>query len=67
MPVPVVALKVDEPVVVPQTKPLDVTLAPPSDVIVPPLVALDPVIDAAAEVDETVGSMAIVVKFVSVP
>jgi hypothetical protein len=35
--------------------------------MVPPLVALDPVIDAAASVAETVGSTAMVVKLVSVP
>jgi len=51
VPVPLVALKVDEPVVVPQTTPLDVTVAPPSTVIVPPLVAVDSVIDVTVTVD----------------
>ena len=40
---------------------------PPFELMVPPLVALDPVIVAAAEVAEIVGSTAIVVKLVSVP
>ena len=39
VPVPVVTLNVEDPALVPQTKPLAVILAPPSDVISPPLIA----------------------------
>jgi hypothetical protein len=46
---------VDEPDVVPQTKPLDVTADPPSAVIVPPLIAELPVIEDGSVVDEIVG------------
>jgi hypothetical protein len=44
-----------------------VTVEPPFELIVPPLVALDPVMEAGTAVAETVGSTAIVVKLVSVP
>jgi hypothetical protein len=62
VPVPVVTLKVDEPELVPQTSPREVTVVPPSKVIVPPLVAVEDVIDVADAVAETVG----VVKVVNV-
>jgi hypothetical protein len=38
---------------VPQTKPLEVTAAPPSDVIFPPAVAVVAVISVAAVVSKT--------------
>lgn len=66
VPVPLVTLYVEAPEVVPQTKPLDVTVAPPSTVIVPPLVAVDPVIDVTVAVDEIVG-VVIVVNVTSGP
>ncbi len=53
--------------VVDHTIPLTVIVAPPFELMVPPLVALDPVMDVATAVAETVGSTAIVVKLVSVP
>ena len=62
MPVPEDTLNVVAPDEVPQTKPLDVTVAPPSDEIVPPPVAEVPVIDVTVAVAETVG----VVKVVNV-
>jgi hypothetical protein len=60
VPVPDVTLYVDEPVFVPQTIPLEVTLAPPSTVIVPPLVAVVPVIDVTVAVAENVGVVTVV-------
>ena len=53
IPDPVVALNVDEPGLVPQTTPLEVTGSPPSDVTVPPLVAVVPVIAVTAVVTKT--------------
>ena len=53
MPVPEDTLNVVAPDVVPQTKPLDVTVAPPSDEIVPPPVAEVPVIDVTVAVADT--------------
>ena len=50
VPVPVVALNVVEPGLVPQTKPLEVTGSPPSEVTVPPDVAVVPVIAVTAVV-----------------
>ncbi len=61
-----VTLNVDEPVDIPYTKPLAVTAAPPSDVIVPPLVAVAEVIDVAEAVAEIVGVFK-VVKLVCAP
>ena len=67
MPVPEVTLNVDDNELVPQTKPLDVTAAPPSDVIVPPIVAVEDVMDVADAVAEIVGAMANVVKLLCGP
>jgi hypothetical protein len=53
IPVPVVALNVVEPGLVPQTKPLEVTGSPPSEVIVPPDAAVVPVIAVTAVVTKT--------------
>ena len=50
IPAPVVELYVDEPGLVPQTTPLEVTGAPPSEVTVPPVVAVVPVMAEAAVV-----------------
>ena len=61
-----ITLNVDEPVVIPYTKPLEVTAAPPSDVIVPPLVAVDDVIDVAEAVADIVAVFK-VVKLVCAP
>ena len=62
MPVPEVTLNVDDNELVPYTTPRDVTLAPPSAVMVPPPVAEVPVIDVTVAVAETIG----VVKVVNV-
>ena len=53
IPDPEVALYVDEPELVPQTTPLEVTGSPPSEVIVPPDVAAVPVIADIAVVTKT--------------
>ena len=66
VPVPEVTLNVDDSVVVPYTIPLEVTAAPPSVVIVPPLVAVDEVIDVADAVAVMVGVFK-VVKLVCAP
>ena len=66
VPVPEVALNVDDNELVPYTTPRDVTLAPPSDVMVPPLVAVEDVIDIADAVAEIVGIFK-VVKLVCAP
>ena len=67
VPVPVVTLNVAAPALVPYTTPRAVTAAPPSDVIVPPTLALEDVINVADAVAEIVGDMANVVKFLSGP
>jgi hypothetical protein len=53
IPAPVVALYVDDPGLVPQTKPLEVTGSPPSELTVPPEVAVVPVIAVTAVVTKT--------------
>jgi hypothetical protein len=53
IPVPVVELNVVEPGLVPQTKPLELTGSPPSEITVPPDVAVVPVIDVTAVVTKT--------------
>ena len=55
MPVPEVTLNVDDNELVPYTTPRDVTLAPPSAVMVPPIVAVEEVMDIADAVAEIVG------------
>ena len=55
MPVPEVILNVADNELVPYTTPLVVIAAPPSAVMVPPLVAVDEVIDVAEAVAEIVG------------
>jgi hypothetical protein len=55
VPDPDVVLNVEAPGLVPQTKPLEVTVAPPSEVIFPPLVAVVPVIAVTAVVTKTGG------------
>ena len=66
VPVPEVTLNVDDNELVPYTTPLDVTLAPPSAEMVPPLVAVEDVIDIADAVAAMVGVFK-VVKFVCAP
>ena len=63
VPVPVVTLNVAAPALIPYTTPRDVTLAPPSAVMVPPVVAVEDVIDVADAVAVMVGVFK-VVKFV---
>ena len=53
IPAPVVELYVDEPGLVPQTIPLEVTGSPPSELTVPPLEAVVPVIAVTAVVTKT--------------
>ena len=66
VPVPEVTLNVDDNELVPYTTPRDVTLAPPSAVMVPPLVAVEDVIDVADAVAVMVGVFK-VVKLVCAP
>lgn len=66
VPDPVVTLNVDEPELVPQTIPLAETAAPPSVVIVPPLVADVDVMDVADVVAEMLAVFK-VVKLVCAP
>ena len=66
VPVPEVTLNVDDNELVPYTTPLEVTVAPPSAVIVPPIVAVEDVMDIAEAVAEMVGVFN-VVKLVCAP
>ena len=66
MPVPEVTLNVDDNELVPYTKPLVVIDAPPSDVIVPPELAVEDEIDVADAVADIVGVFK-VVKLVCAP
>jgi hypothetical protein len=54
-PEPIVTLNVDEPVVVPYTRPLTLTCVAPSSVILPPKIALEDVILEAGVVASKVG------------
>jgi hypothetical protein len=67
VPVPVVTLYVEAPELVPYTTPRVVTAAPPSEVMVPPAVAVEEVMDVAEEVPEMDGAIANVVKLLSGP
>ena len=60
VPVPEVTLNVDDNELVPYTTPRDVTLAPPSAVMVPPPVAVVPVMDVTVAVADTVGVVIVV-------
>jgi hypothetical protein len=60
VPVPEVTLNVDDNELVPYTIPRDVTLAPPSAVIGPPIVAVEEVIDVADAVAEMVAVFKVV-------
>ena len=55
MPVPEVTLNVDDNELVPYTKPLVVIDAPPSEVIVPPVVAVEDEMDVADAVPDMIG------------
>ena len=63
-PEPTVTLKVDEPVVVPYTKPLELTCVAPSSVTLPPRIAEFAVILVAEVVDARTGLLEAVDKVV---
>ena len=60
MPVPEVTLNVDDNELVPYTTPLAVTAAPPSAVMVPPVVAVEEVMDIADAVAAMVAEFNVV-------